>query len=71
MEFSKIANDILRIQLLTAEESEFKYQSVFSLVMNKYIYVLRALDFNFETIDSSQTVLLKVINYRFYNCYDF
>ena len=30
MEFSKIANDILRIQLLTAEESEFKYESDFS-----------------------------------------
>ena len=34
MEFSKIANDILRIQLLTAEESEFQQQSVFSLVKN-------------------------------------
>ena len=41
MEFSKIANDILRIQLLTAGESEFQHQSVFSLVLNKYINILR------------------------------
>ena len=30
LEISKIANDILRIQLLTAEESEYRLQSVIS-----------------------------------------
>ena len=37
MEISKIANDILRIQLLTAEESEYQLQLEIDLLYIRFV----------------------------------